>query len=67
MNMENIIETRNLTKIYKRYVKKEGIGGSIASLFKREYIEKEAVGGMDLQIGKGEFVGLIGKNGCSLN
>ena len=24
MNMENIIETRNLTKIYKRYVKKEG-------------------------------------------
>ncbi len=64
MNMENIIETRNLTKIYKRYVKKEGIGGSIASLFKREYIEKEAVGGMDLQIGKGEFVGLIGKNGA---
>ena len=35
MNTKNVIETRDLTKIYKRYVKKEGIGGSIASLFRR--------------------------------
>lgn len=64
MNTKNIIETRNLTKIYKRYVKKEGIGGSISSLFKREYTEKEAVSSLDLQIQKGEFVGLIGPNGA---
>ena len=48
MNTKNVIETRDLTKIYKRYVKKEGIGGSIASLFRREYVEKEAVSHMDL-------------------
>lgn len=64
MNTKNVIETRDLTKIYKRYVKKEGIGGSIASLFRREYVEKEAVSHMDLQIKEGEFVGLIGPNGA---
>lgn len=64
MNTTNIIETRNLTKVYRRYVKREGIGGSIVSLFKREYTEKEAVSGLDLRIEKGEFVGLIGQNGA---
>lgn len=64
MNTKNVIETRNLTKIYRRYVKKEGIGGSISSLFKREYREKEAVSHMSLQIREGEFVGLIGPNGA---
>ena len=64
MNTKIVIETRNLTKIYKRYVKKEGVGGSIANLFKREYVEKEAVSHMDLQIREGEFVGLIGPNGA---
>lgn len=64
MNTTNIIETKNLTKVYKRYVKKEGVGGSIASLFRRKYTEKKAVSGLDLCIGRGEFVGLIGPNGA---
>lgn len=62
--MDNVIEVRNLTKTYRRYRKKEGIGGSIQGLFKREYIQKEAVGHMDLQVREGEFVGLIGPNGA---
>jgi len=64
MNTTSIIETQNLTKVYRRYVKKEGVRGSIVSLFKREYAEKEAVRGLDLKIEKGEFVGLIGQNGA---
>ena len=59
-----IIETSNLTKKYRRYKKKEGIGGSIASLWKREYEEKLAVNGMNLSIGEGEFLGLVGPNGA---
>ncbi|MGN0394327.1 MAG: ATP-binding cassette domain-containing protein [Coprococcus sp.] len=59
-----IIETKNLTKTYKRFVKKEGLRGSIQGLFKREYEEKQAVNGIDLSINEGEFVGLIGPNGA---
>lgn len=62
--MENAIEVKDLTKSYRRYRKKEGIGGSITSLFKREYVEKTAVDKMTFQIGEGEFVGLIGPNGA---
>lgn len=64
--MENkvMIETKNLTKTYKRFVKKEGLRGSIQGLFKREYEEKKAVKGINLTIKEGEFVGLIGPNGA---
>lgn len=64
MNTKSVIETQDLTKIYRRYVKREGIRGSISGLFKREYREKEAVSHMNLQIREGEFVGLIGPNGA---
>ena len=59
--MENkiIIETNKLTKTYKRFVKKEGLRGSVQGLFKREYEEKRAVNGISLRINEGEFVGLI--------
>ncbi len=64
MDAQNVIETRDLTKRYRRYKKKEGLRGSVSSLFHREYVEKTAVSGMDLQIAGGEFVGLIGPNGA---
>lgn len=60
----NVIETQNLTKTYRRLVKKEGIRGSIQGLLKREYEEKTAIRGMDLTAQEGEFVGIIGPNGA---
>lgn len=60
----SIIEIKNLTKVYRRYKKAEGLTGSIKSLWKREYEEKKAVEDISLSIRPGEFVGLIGPNGA---
>ena len=60
----NIIETRQLSKTYRRVVKQEGIKGSVKSLFKREYEQKQAVKEMDFSVREGAFVGLIGPNGA---
>lgn len=59
-----VIQTNNLSKIYKRYKKKSGIKGSIIGLIKREYEEKKAVNGFNMSIEEGEFIGLIGPNGA---
>lgn len=59
-----IISTNNLVKKYRRYKKKEGIRGSIASLWKRDYEDKIAVNQIDLSVAEGEFIGLIGPNGA---
>lgn len=59
-----IIKTESLVKEYRRYKKREGVRGSITSLWKRDYETKTAVNNMDLSIEKGEFVGLIGPNGA---
>lgn len=59
-----IIETKDLTKTYKRYKKAEGLRGSLKGLIKREYEVKNAVSSFDLGIEEGEFTGLIGPNGA---
>lgn len=59
-----IIETKRLSKTYRRVLKREGIGGSIRSLVNREYEIKEAVKDLDLEVEEGEFIGLIGPNGA---
>lgn len=59
-----IISTENLVKKYRRYKKREGIRGSIASLWKRDYEEKAAVNQLNLTVEEGEFIGLIGPNGA---
>lgn len=59
-----IIYTDNLVKTYRRYKKKEGLRGSIASLFRRTYEEKSAVNHISLSVQAGEFIGLIGPNGA---
>lgn len=60
----NIIETENLTKTYRRFVKPEGLWGSVKSLWKREYEEKAAVRNFNFELKEGEFIGLIGPNGA---
>jgi len=60
----SIIETRHLTKTYRRFEKEPGLKGSFKSLLKRKFIEKIAVDNFDLTVGQGEFVGLIGPNGA---
>lgn len=60
----NIIETENLTKTYRRFIKPEGLSGSIKSLWKREYAEKSAVRDFSFSLKEGEFIGLIGPNGA---
>lgn len=59
-----VIQTHNLSKIYKRFEKEAGLGGSVKSLFNRKFIEKRAVLDFDIEIEEGEFVGLIGPNGA---
>jgi ABC-2 type transport system ATP-binding protein len=60
----NIIQTKNLNKMYTRFEKEEGLRGSIKSLFKRKKISKSAVDDFNLDINKGDFIGLIGPNGA---
>ena len=60
----NIIEIKQLTKIYKLFEKEAGFRGSLKSLFNRRYTEKKAVSEFDLTVEKGEFIGLIGRNGA---
>ncbi|MDR2515610.1 MAG: ATP-binding cassette domain-containing protein [Christensenellaceae bacterium] len=62
--MRPIIETRGLTKAFRRFEKEPGLLGSVKSLFKREFSEKLAVSDFDLNVEPGEFVGLIGPNGA---
>lgn len=60
----NIIKIDNLTKKYRRFKKKEGLKGSLISLFKREYEEKTADSHISLSVDKGEFIGLVVPNGA---
>lgn len=60
----NIIEAKNLTKTYRRFLKPEGLRGSIKSLWRREYIQKDAVSSLNLSVAEGELIGLIGPNGA---
>jgi len=60
----NVIHTKNLTKIYRRFEKEPGLTGSVKSLFRRRFTEKAALAGFDLEIAEGEAVGLVGPNGA---
>lgn len=59
-----IIEVRQLTKSYRVYKKREGLGESIRGLFHREYKEVNAVAGIDLEVEQGELVAFLGPNGA---
>lgn len=62
--MNSVIQTRGLTKVFKRTEKEEGLKGTFRALFKRKTIEKIALSCFDFEVDHGEFVGLIGPNGA---
>lgn len=59
-----MIELQNLTKVFRRPVRKEGLWGMIKTLFSAKYTETVAVNHINLKIGDGEIVGYIGSNGA---
>lgn len=60
----SIISASNLSKNFKKPLRKEGLGGMVKSLFSREYEEIKAVDGISFDIEQGEIVGYIGANGA---
>ncbi|NTU46471.1 ATP-binding cassette domain-containing protein [Candidatus Roizmanbacteria bacterium] len=59
-----IIQVQNLSKEFRVPVKKEGLQGSITSLFHREHKKVEAVKDISFSIDQGELIGFIGPNGA---
>ena len=59
-----VIDVRNLSKSYRVYSKREGVGASIKGLFRREYREVKAVDDVSFSIETGEMVAFLGPNGA---
>ncbi|WP_413292441.1 ABC transporter ATP-binding protein [Bdellovibrio sp. HCB185ZH] len=62
--MAIVIETQDLTRVYKSYQKPEGFTNSLKGFFNRQYQEKVALNKTTLQIESGQIVGLVGANGA---
>lgn len=60
----NIISVTDLSKTFKKPIRKEGLGGMVKALFSRKYEEVHAVDGISFDIAEGEIVGYIGANGA---
>src|SRR5688500_1144327 len=59
-----IIETQDLTKVYRVFQKQDGITGALRGLWRREYKQVHAVDGVSFAIEPGEIVGFLGPNGA---
>jgi ABC-2 type transport system ATP-binding protein len=59
-----IIEAADLRKVFRRIVRRPGIGGAVRALFSREYEDKVAVDGVNFALAEGELVGYLGPNGA---
>jgi ABC-2 type transport system ATP-binding protein len=60
----SVIETRDLTKVYRTYQKAPGLWGAIKGLGRRTYTEVRAADNVTFSIEEGEFVGFLGPNGA---
>src|SRR5438477_8318108 len=58
------ITASGLTKIYRTYKKRPGLGGAVRGLFRRRYEEVRAADGVTFSIEEGELVGFLGPNGA---
>jgi ABC-2 type transport system ATP-binding protein len=58
------IEVNHVSKSYRIFNTRPGIGGALVSLFHREYSVKKAVEDISFSIERGEIVGYIGPNGA---
>src|SRR5262245_6915353 len=59
-----VIEAQGLTKVFRRPVKGDGLGGSFKHLFTRRYSEHVAVDHVNLTVEAGEAVAYVGPNGA---
>jgi ABC-2 type transport system ATP-binding protein len=59
-----VIEVNNLSKDFKRYRRRQGLGGAFKDLWVRKYEIVHAVNRVSFGIERGEMVGYIGPNGA---
>jgi ABC-2 type transport system ATP-binding protein len=59
-----MIQTENLTKVYRIPEKDSGVAGAVKALFRPRYTSKPAVTNVSFTIDPGEIVGYIGVNGA---
>ncbi len=59
-----MIEVHDLTKVFKKPIRGNGLSGMVKTLFSRKYDEVRAVDGISFTVPDGEIVGYIGANGA---
>lgn len=59
-----VIETHDLTKVFRTYRKEAGLMGAFRGLFHRKHTETKAADSVSFSVGEGEFVGFLGPNGA---
>ena len=59
-----MIQLENLTKVFKKPIRKEGVMGMFKTLFSAKYENIVAVNHINAEISDGEIVGYIGSNGA---
>ncbi len=59
-----IIQAEHLSKQFRSLRRKDGVVGTLATLFSRDYEVKEAVSDVSFELEPGELVGYIGPNGA---
>ena len=58
-----MIEVKELTKVFRKPIRGEGLSGMVKTLFSRKYEEVRAVDGISFTVPDGEIVGYIGEIG----
>lgn len=62
--MSIVIETKDLSRVYRTYQKPEGFINSLRGFVNRKYVDRVALDKTTLQIESGQIVGLVGANGA---